>query len=358
MPALLFHHAAVPDKLKNDRLFCIGNLLPDLLKDYFGGNLKKYNITNCENFQKIKIVLEYAASQGLALEKTRPMIMEIVNNDKLITKALEDTREKYYSLPTLGMSDTEKNDYLSKHDIMSEMPPFEMFISPLLEDSVGITLYAKRILRAGLHYGETYELNVPNFDTNRVLMGIRFHLFTDRYVYTSMDINRRMMLNENEAFIKETGFSLIELIDRDKYIKFFNEHPDLKEKYTQVHQNELRRVLRSQWDMLNPYLMGKYHLTLPPILAELPYISFKYGEPDGLTYANPYVMLYLAEQLRSMDPFYLTDDIVNEKIAQADTIVNYNIYDVFVQKCQEHFNYELPELLDKNDEPLSRSRQL
>lgn len=358
MPALLFHQAAIPNKLKNDRLFCIGNLLPDLLKDYFGGNLKKYNITNCANFKKIKIILEDAATRDIALEEVRPIIMEIANNDELITKALEDTREKYYSLPTLGMSDTEKSDYLSKHDIMREMPPFDMFISQLLEDAVGITLFAKRVLRTGLHYGETYELNVPTFETNHVLMGIRFHLFADRYVYTSMDCTRRMMLNENEVFIKETGFSLIDLIDRDKFINFFNEHPNLKEIYTQIHQNELRCVLRSQWDMLNPYLMGKYQLTLPPILEELPYISFKFSEPDELTYANPYVMLYLVEQLRNIDPFSLTEDIVKEKIAQADTIVNNNLYDAFVQKCQEYFNYELPELLDKNKNPLSSPRRL
>ena len=198
MPAVLFHQALVPDRLKQDRFFCIGNLLPDLLKEYFGGNLKKYNISKCEGFQIIKNILEQAAINGIALEKVRPIIRIIANSDELIKKALEDTRNKYYSLPTLGMSDIEKNDYLSKHDIMSEMPPFEMFISQLLEDASGLTLYAKRILRTGLHYGETYELNVPSFESNHVLLGIRFHLFTDRYVYTSMDINRRMMLNENE----------------------------------------------------------------------------------------------------------------------------------------------------------------
>ncbi len=358
MPAVLFHQAAIPDGVKNDKLFCIGNLLPDLFKEYFGGYLKKYNISKCESLQKIKNILEYAASNGITLERVRPLIMNIANNDELIKKALEDTRNKYYSLPTMKMTDDEKNDYLSKHDIMKEMPPFEMFISQLLEDASGITLYAKRILRTGLHYGETYELNVPHFEANPVLMGIRFHLFTDRYVYTSMDINRRMMMNENEAFKEKTGYSLIELIDRDRFIEFFNKHPELREVYSEVHQNELRRVLRSQWDRLNPYLMGKYQMTLQPMIEELSYISYTYSEPDELTYADPYVMLYLAEQLRSLDPMSLDDKTINEMIAQVDAIVDNNAYSEFAKKCHEYFNYELPERLNKELEPISNINKL
>ena len=107
--------------------------------------------------------------------------------------------------------------------------------------------------------------------------------------------------------------------------------------------------------MINPYLMGKYQFTLPPMLEELQYISYVYSEPDELTYANPYVMLYLAEQLRSMDPLSLDEDTINEKIREADAIVDSGTYEEFVQKCQEYFDYELPERLNKDLEPVSNT---
>ena len=104
--------------------------------------------------------------------------------------------------------------------------------------------------------------------------------------------------------------------------------------------------------------MGKYQMTLQPMIEELSYISYTYSEPDELTYADPYVMLYLAEQLRSLDPMSLDDKTINEMIAQVDSIVDNNAYSEFAKKCHEYFNYELPERLNKELEPISNINKL